>query len=536
MPSASELLAVALVLFALYALAPDAKQRAIRHLPAAASALPLVGDTLSLLGAYRGRLYDFYYHETLRQGGRMWRMKVLGRDVAVVLTTPEAVEYVLKTRFEDFGKGPVMTATMHDLMGDGIFAVDGARWAHQRKTATRLFSLRSLRGGMEQGVREHTAVLCDRLETLARSGETVNVKRTLDLFTMDVFAKIGFGVDIDSQRAAENPPFLDAFERASRHLLTRLQGPMWLWQIKKWLNVGSEKAMAEDLKTLNALAYEIISRSMERRQQACHAQVNLSTSEGTAKSADGAPGNSDSRDLISLFLEKESFDDASGEQSRTDATLIRDMTVNFVAAGRDTTSQSMTWLLLMLNRHPRVLKKIREEIAAKLPGLANGAIRVPGMEDVAELTYLEAAIRESLRLNPVVAANSRTALCDTTLHDGTFIKKGTRVAIPIYAFGRLKTIWGDSALEYKPERWLDPATGGLVQESPFKFLAFLGGPRICIGMKFAFLEMKIAMATVLSKFEVKTVKDPFDFTYQPSLTMTIKGPVEVVVTPLAASK
>lgn len=70
------------------------------------------------------------------------------------------------------------------------------------------------------------------------------------------------------------------------------------------------------------------------------------------------------------------------------------MAISFLAAGRDTTSQSMIWFLIMLNRQLRVVK-IREELTEKLPELMNGSKSVPSMEDVQQLTYLEAAIREN---------------------------------------------------------------------------------------------------------------------------------------------
>ncbi|GAB9475659.1 Cytochrome p450 [Globisporangium polare] len=504
-----------------YMITPSPQDRAVHHLPTPTSTLPLFDNTLDFLTTYREKLYDFFLDNTLKQSGKMWRMKAMGRPVAVVLTTPEAFEHVLKTKFEDFGKGPRFWKTMEDLMGNGIFAVDGTLWMHQRKTASHLFSLQMMHDTVEQTVVHYTTILCERLGEISSANETVNFKRLLDIFTMDVFTKIGFGVDLNSLRSSENQAFLDAFERASLGLLLRFQVPTWYWQLKKKLNIGSERVMAEDIKTLNTMVYDIISRSMARRR--------------SSEKAGGGHDPSSGRDLISLFLEKEETEYANGEQTKTDASFIRDMAVSFLAAGRDTTSQSMTWLILMLNRNPRVLQKVREELNEQLPGLFDGSKTVPSMEDVQQLTYLEAAIRESLRLNPVVGANSRMALRDTTLHDGTFIKKGTRVGLHSYVLGRLPWVWGDDACEYKPERWIDAETGKLMQVSPFKFQAFLGGPRTCIGMKFALMEMKMAMAAVLSKFEITTVKEPFDFQYRATLTMTIKGPVDVTITPLEAA-
>uniref|UniRef100_K3W7E8 Cytochrome P450 n=1 Tax=Globisporangium ultimum (strain ATCC 200006 / CBS 805.95 / DAOM BR144) TaxID=431595 RepID=K3W7E8_GLOUD len=499
-----------------YALLPSAQERALRHIPQPATTLPILANTIDFAQS-ASRLYDFFLDETQRQHGKMWRYRAIGLPVTLVLTTPEAYEDVLKTKFDDFAKGYVMWKNMEDLLGNGIFTVDGKLWVHQRKTASHLFSLQMMRDSMEQTAIHYTAILQSRLENIAHNNEVVNLKRLLDLFTMDVFTKIGFGVDLNNLKSNENHEFLNAFERVSSTLFARFTAPMWVWQVKKWLNIGSEKSMAKDIKALNTLIFDIISRSMAKQTAA---RVN-----DVANAASGG-----SRDLISLFFEKESTEYANGEQVKTDqAKLIRDMTLSFVAAGRDTTSQSMSWFLLMLNQYPDVLAKIREELKDKLPDLVNGKKLVPSMEDVQQLVYLDAALKESLRLNPVVAVNSRIAVRDTTLSDGTLIKKGTKVSMPHYATARLEAFWGKDAAEYNPDRWLDPATRKPILVSPYRYTTFSGGPRVCIGMKFAMMEMKIAMATVLSHFDVKTVRDPFAIMYRPTLTMTIDGPVDVRV-------
>lgn len=338
---------------------------------------------------------------------------------------------------------------------------------------------------------------------------------------MDVFTKIGFGVDLKGLASGKNPAVLDAFERASGNLLTRSIEPFPLWQLKKKLNIGTERDMADDVKVLDDLVYDIIAQSMDGKK-------DLSSS---SEDEEQEPV----KDLITLFLQKEETEYANGGKVTTDPKFIRDMALTFVAAGRDTTSQSMSWFLVMINRNPHVMKKIRAEFAEKLPHVANGTTPVPSMEDVQHLNYLEAALRESIRLNPVLAFTSRIALRDTTLFDGTFIKEGTRVMLPHYAMGRMTSVWGEDAEVYNPERWIDHVTGKLVQVSPFKFSVFLGGPRICLGMRFAFLEMKIAMAALLSKYEITTVRDPHDYKYRQTATMSIDGPLDVKVTPLAVA-
>jgi len=500
-----------------YLASPTAQDRAVRHLPTPASSLPLVGNTLDLMLRQRRRIYDWLAEQSRVHQGRPWRVRVLGRPPGVVLSCPEAFEDVLKTQFERFEKGDMITAIVSDVLGQGIFGVDGALWMHQRKTASNLFTVRTIRDVMQPIVRERCDALIGKLRECAAAGEPVDVKRLLDYFTMDVFAKIGFGVDLRGVEGDGDSEFLDAFERCSRRVVERFQQPALVWKLLRWLNIGREHQHAKDMQMLNGFAFEVISRSMKEKTQRVE--------------SDDEPKRCP-RDLISLFLDRADAVYSDGQHAPTDPRLLRDMSMNMLFAGRDTTSLSMAWFLLMMNQFPAVLDRIRAELTEKLPGLSSDGAPVPTFDDVQHLVYLEAAIRESLRLNPVVAVTTRVTKQDTTLYDGTFIREGTRVVLPHYAMARMPNVWGDDAELFNPSRWIDADTGKLLHVSPFKFSVFLAGPRMCLGMTFALVEMKITLAAMLSKFDFTTVRDPFAFSYRPSMTLQIDGPLEVVVTPI----
>ncbi|GMF33391.1 unnamed protein product [Phytophthora fragariaefolia] len=249
-------------------------------------------------------------------------------------------------------------------------------------------------------------------------------------------------------------------------------------------------------------------------------QLENSTEKGSATTTTSTPKHTD---LMTLMLQS---GDATNPQEIQDACL------NFYAAGKDTTAFSLSWFIVMMNRNPRVLCKVREELRRVVPDLFTGGLDTPTLEHLQQCTYLEAALKESLRLNTLVVY--RLANRDTTLSDGTFIPKDARAVFSKYGSARQPTVWGADAAEYKPERWIDKKTGKLKKMSSFQFVTFSAGPRQCIGMRLAMMEMMTVLSVIFSRFDLETLMDPFNITYDFSLVLPVKGTLDVRVRSLMA--
>ena len=170
----------------------------------------------------------------------------------------------------------------------------------------------------------------------------------------------------------------------------------------------------------------------------------------------------------------------------------------FLAAGFETTSSTMSLLLYNLAKHPLVQEKVFAEISSVLENNEDDKI---DHDTIAEMPYLEACLYETLRLYPIVIRNQRYCSKDSMIN-GKLIKKGTSIIVPTWAMHRNPELYGDDAGEFKPERFLEEEGGIKVTEkfSDLTFQAFGGGPRICIGMRFAMTEMKLAMTKLISTF------------------------------------
>lgn len=298
----------------------------------------------------------------------------------------------------------------------------------------------------------------------------------------------------------------------------RFVRPSWIWKLQRWLNVGAEAEMKQVVHTLDTTMLEVVRKAFERRVK--------------RQQAGSRTANEDARefsDVVSLFVANlDTLDPELRRKIEHNPMFFRDVAINFLLAGRDTTAQTLSWLFVELDKAPHATATLREEIARVIPALANGELATTSMVDVQQLVYMEAVVKETLRLHQPIPVNPKHVDRDVVLSDGTFLRKGMTVSLAVYAMGRMPFVWGDDADEFKPERWIDKETGKLLSVSAYKFASFNAGPRICLGMNLAMMEVKMVTAALLSKFSVELMPGQ-QVTYINSVSLPIKGELRVRV-------
>ncbi|KAB1217359.1 Cytochrome P450 94B3 [Morella rubra] len=462
---------------------------------------PIIGCLISFY-ENRGRLLDWYTDLLSESPTQTIVVQRLGSRRTVVTANPANVEYMLKTNFNNYPKGKPFTEILGDLLGYGIFNVDGELWSTQRKLASHEFSTKSLREFLVTTLEDEVDHrLMPLLEEAAESNKIVDLQEILRRFAFDTISKVSLGTDpccVDLYRPL--PPLFKAFDMASEISAMRSMSPVfWLWKIKRALNLGSEKKLKEAIRLVHASVVEII-----RNKRRILEEDGENKCEG---------------DLLSRFL-----------QAGHDEEVVRDMVISFIMAGRDTTSSAMTWLFWLLSKAPNEKQRIVKEVNSVL---GNGEKRFD-FENLKKMRFLKACLCESMRLYPPVAWDSKHALNNDILPDGTPIWKGDRVTYFPYGMGRIEELWGKDRFEFKPDRWFDEpggiegSTGGLKQVSPYKFSAFQAGPRVCLGKEMAFIQMKYVVAKILKRFEfMRACEDQPVFV--PLLTGHMAGGFKVMV-------
>ncbi|MBA0551378.1 hypothetical protein Golob_022266 [Gossypium lobatum] len=374
---------------------------------------------------------------------------------------------MLKTKFHNFPKGKPFSIILGDFLGRGIFNVDGDSWKFQKNMAS-----------MELGKTSTCCYVFDIINCeiktrlvplLSKQDQVLDLQDVFKRFSFDVICWFSFGIDPSClELSLPMSKLAMAFDLASKLSAERAMNVSPLvWKIKRALSLGSEKELKRAIERINLLAKEVI---RQRRKT----------------------GFLNSNDLLSRFM-----------STINDETYLRDIIVSFLLAGRDTVASGLTSLFWLLSKHSNVVLAIRQE-ADRIIG-ENKELK--SFDQMKELHYLQATVYESMRLYPPIQFDSKFCQNDDVLPDGSVLKKGTRVTYHPYAMGRIKEIWGEDCLEFKPERWLKH-DGIFSPENPFKYPIFQAGFRVCLGKEMALLEMKTVTLSLIRRFRIELLTPP----------------------------
>ncbi|KAK7395962.1 hypothetical protein VNO78_16604 [Psophocarpus tetragonolobus] len=464
---------------------------------------PLIGHYLALKGAGNRRIQWLSDMVKISPAATFTLHSPLGRR-QVITGNPANVEHILKSHFSNYQKGYTFIHTLSDFLGSGIFNADGSTWKFQRQVASHEFNTKSLRKFIEHVV---DVELSDRLvpvlASAAAQDQTLDFQDILQRFAFDNICKIAFGFDAEYLTpSVERSKFAVAYEEATEISSKRFREPLPLvWKVKRVLNIGSEKRLRSAVKEVKEFAKKIVREKKKELKE----KETL-----------------ESEDMLSRFL-------SSGH---SDEEFVTDIVISFILAGKDTTSAALTWFFWLVSKNPRVEKEIVKEIMEKS--------EAPVYDEVKDMVYTHAALCESMRLYPPVPTDTKEAVDDDVLPDGTVVKKGTRVTYHVYAMGRLESIWGEDWGEFKPERWLEKVETGkwkFLARDSFTYPVFQAGPRICLGKEMAFMQMQRLVAEIMRRFTVVPVvaSGVLDSHFISFLTSHMEGGFPVKIVPRQTS-
>uniref|UniRef100_A0A8D1F3E5 unspecific monooxygenase n=1 Tax=Sus scrofa TaxID=9823 RepID=A0A8D1F3E5_PIG len=201
-------------------------------------------------------------------------------------------------------------------------------------------------------------------------------------------------------------------------------------------------------------------------------------------------------DLLQLMINSQNSKEMDAHKGLSDEELVAQGVI-FIFAGYETTSSSLSLLVYELATHPDVQQKLQEEIDATFPNKAP-----PTYDGLAQMEYLDMVVNESLRIFPVTPRLERVCKKDVEIH-GVSVPKGTVMMVPVFSIHRDPELWPEPE-EFRPERFSKKNKDTI---NPYTYLPFGTGPRNCIGMRFALMNMKLALVRVLQNFSFKPCKE-----------------------------
>ncbi|KIO34086.1 hypothetical protein M407DRAFT_16999 [Tulasnella calospora MUT 4182] len=424
---------------------------------------------------------------------------------------PKALAHMLNHSY-DYPKPPQLRSMLSRIFGKGLLFAEGDDHRRQRKIMNPCFGPGQIRDLMPVFYDKAFELRDVWIRQAVEGGEPNEKEKEIDVLvwltraTLDVIGLAGFGYEFDTLANGEKNELVRAFmELFSPNQGASVIGLLALWvPVLRWIG-KRERIVAQSKAIMDRVGIQLV-----REKRA--AIVAALGGGGVEKKTVGG------RDLLSVLIKANMATDVKDTERMSDEEVMGQISTMLIA-GHETTATSITWLLYDLSRpqYQPVQTRLREELLTLTS-------ECPTMEELNNLPYLDAVVRENLRYRSVAETTVRCAGKDdivpvsTPYKDRNGIERmefriaaGDQILVPIGSLDRDKAIWGEDAEEFKPERWLEGNTHPRSAEIPGVFsgvLSFFGGPRSCIGYRFALMEMKVLIFALIPTLSFELPENP----------------------------
>lgn len=389
------------------------------------------------------------------------RPVVSGRSILghiTVLSDPALIRHVLVDNAANYEKDDLQKRVLGTGLGKGLLLAEGEMWRIQRRALAPLFSPRVVHDFLAD-MAEVSHDLVGRW-TRQRDGRVIDISAEMARVTLRILGRTLFSDGL-TRTADEFAGVVTRYLESIGQLdpLDVLDMPAFIPRIGK-------------LRARPALRFfdDAVTTMIARRRR------------DMAERPGSVP-----RDILTLLLQAADPETGTG----LDEVEVKANLVTFIAAGHETTSNTLTWSLFLMSQDARTRERVEREVDRVLP---DGKM-LPGMLD--DLVETRAVVEEALRLYPPAATISRQAKDSDRLGD-RLIKAGSQIVISPWVLHRHKLLWEEPD-RFRPERFL-PENRRHIDR--FAYLPFGAGPRVCIGASFALQEAVTVLATVVRSFRL----------------------------------
>jgi cytochrome P450 len=382
--------------------------------------------------------------------GDTFRLYLGGLKEVMITTNPVVIQHVLKTNAENYQKSEIQVKRMGHFLGKGLLTTHGEPWRTQRRLIQKGFDRRQL-DGLSLIMQDSLAESLRDFDRQINDGP-VDIYTHLMKMTFAMVARSLFGAKLkDEDIELVSHTICTVQEFIVRQTLQPYLNP--------WFAASGELRRHEDMRVrADRVLLEYIK---QRRGQ--------------------EPGS----DLLQTLMDAR-YSDGEGMPDE----LVLSESMQLLVAGHETSSNGLSWLLYLLSSRPDCLERVRQEFDLVLGDERMGHEHMPG------LVFTTQVIQEGLRLYPPFWMIDRMAVEDDRIGDVN-IPKGSTVIVYVYGAHHAPGHWQDPE-SFDPERFVK---GSEKLRTPFTYLPFGGGPRVCIGNHYAMLQVLMILSELVRRYD-----------------------------------
>ncbi|XP_067675347.1 cytochrome P450 3A24-like [Haliotis asinina] len=418
-----------------------------------------------------------FENKHFKQYGKVFGVFLGGLPMVNVLD-PDIAREILIRDFQHFTDRVILDLSNYPV-NKSILLEKGANWKRIRNIISPTFSASKLRMMCDR-INQCADKLTTNFVKAAESNERIDVKGYFGAFTMDAIASTAFGIEVDSQS-----DFKHVFvEEAKKFFGPGFLNPVMMIIMIFPALIPFFRALGVSTFSKSTLKFftKVLNEMIEQRK------------------ADLRDGKTKRQDFFQLLMDAE--DDGTDENPNQSGSQSKKMTNDeilgqallFFIAGYETTANTLHFVAYSLAMNPDVQQRLTEEVDTVLGDTT------PDYDNIGGLKYMDHVIMETLRLYPAVTGATREATETVTIKGYTF-PKGCAVVVSALAIHRDRDIYPDPH-SFKPDRWDRKS-----EMDPMNYLPFGHGPRQCLGMRLAQMEMKLALARILKQIQFEPAED-----------------------------
>ncbi|XP_053617328.1 cytochrome P450 6B2-like [Plodia interpunctella] len=405
-----------------------------------------------------------------------------GTEPTLMVHDPEFIKTVMTKDYYYFNSREIAEYTHYEMLTQNLFFTYGDRWKVLRQNLTPLFSSAKMKN-MFYLIEKCAHMFQNMLDNELKVDDVQGVRPLMARFTMDCIGSCVFGIDTDtmSGNSRKNPFVMIGtviFSDTSYRMFKTVARAIWP---KLFYGSGLRSFPKEMDDFFNKLLT------------------------GVFAGREYKPTNRN--DFVDLLLNwkkdnhiaGDSMQNAKGGNKKVNIPIDDDLLIGqcvlLFGAGYETSATTLQYTLYELAKNPQAQQRVIDEVDKYLQR-NNNKLKY---ECITELPYIEACIDEALRLYPVLGVLTREVIEDYTLPCGAVIEKGVRVHVPVHHLHHHPDFFPDPE-EYRPERFFGEEKRNII---PYTYMPFGEGPRLCLGMRFAKMQMFSGIVTLLKKYRVE---------------------------------